>query len=1179
MAFSSFEELAKSRSDWYEISKKNDFDKGIERLLTKLYPDKAHFIFELLQNAEDALATRVEFRLESDALIFIHNGKRLFNLRDVESITSIADSTKRDDGTAIGKFGIGFKAVFAYTETPVIHSGEWHFSISHMVVPSYQRDVSDYQSLVKDETLFKFPFNKKTKEPRKAYAEILAGLKDLAPETILFLRNISKVYISYEGKEQSIIKTQKDQFVELTKVTSVGVRKTSKYLVFSKIVEGMELEDGSKIGQMSVGVGYRLERKDKVKPNKGLNDCLSDIYEIVPVEKRNVYVFFPAEKESSGLRLCIHAPFASTAARDSICDTADNRNLMAYVSELQIESLAYLREEGFLTTEFLEVLPNSRDCIGDMYQCFWQNLVSAFNKDCFVPKKYGGFAPAKHLYRGSAAISDIISDADLSDLTWCEPISWMKNPSQNHSNADRFLRDLHIEEWGVEDLLDVLTRFKHGWDEDEHEEAVRQVFVNKNNAQLYALYALLEDYIFNGYYDCDSYEDDLKDAPIFRIVDGSMAAASEGIVIGTANSINNNIQSVKLLHSELTAKDRSKKQWEMVNNFLRRMGIEPFSDSTMLKMFIDHWKNRESKITVEQSVKNLKILISLVTKNEISSEIAKDFPVLNSDGEYVKISNTIIDEPYEKTGLSCYASLLGKQRVFLLNEIYARLLDKEALECLVGRNSFFGIKKKLWLIDSPIYDNPRRRELWDFTRRTSSYERAEDYDIPGIDDFVRSPTSEQAKLIWEFVLAGTDGKQRALYRANSSDPGRSVPARYLQILERSNWIPVVGQDRMLKPTEVSFDSLPIDWTRPNAGYEYGALKLMNFGRNTKIKMEEEKQRDIFLKKNGFAGAKEVDELREIKKLCKEQRIQLEQVLKQIKGENNSDKKIKQEQKEYPKRSTSNVSDRIARASKEFRLAKEQEYVVVGRSVHIANFKVRDAARTYLRGEYEIDGAMFCQMCHKSVPFVGRDGRGYFSAIQVFTRMHKDIATQFISLCPICSAKYDEWVRRLPDRIKEFKEKIISRRPKQGEEFVKITLPGKSENGVKSPLAGKEMYFTGTHFVDLRQAVIENESSGSVDHLIGDVDEGGNKKSFVEWLRGYDTTVEHILDKVTEAYKNLDQCRIKGKIPGIVMWSTSAKGYVDRVMSFWKDYHAECPSGESEPEARVSVEHYCQKRKK
>ena len=94
MAFESFEALARSRREWYDVSARNGFVEGIERLLTQLYPGNAHFIFELLQNAEDAQATKVEFRLEPEELVFVHNGKRLFDLRDVESITSIADSSK-----------------------------------------------------------------------------------------------------------------------------------------------------------------------------------------------------------------------------------------------------------------------------------------------------------------------------------------------------------------------------------------------------------------------------------------------------------------------------------------------------------------------------------------------------------------------------------------------------------------------------------------------------------------------------------------------------------------------------------------------------------------------------------------------------------------------------------------------------------------------------------------------------------------------------------------------------------------------------------------------------------------------------------------------------------------------------------------------------------------------------
>src|SRR5260221_14433539 len=76
-------------------------------LLADRYDDRTHFIFELLQNAEDALTRRagrqgsrtVQFDLRENALFVSHFGHR-FDEDDVRGICGIAESTK--DLTAIG---------------------------------------------------------------------------------------------------------------------------------------------------------------------------------------------------------------------------------------------------------------------------------------------------------------------------------------------------------------------------------------------------------------------------------------------------------------------------------------------------------------------------------------------------------------------------------------------------------------------------------------------------------------------------------------------------------------------------------------------------------------------------------------------------------------------------------------------------------------------------------------------------------------------------------------------------------------------------------------------------------------------------------------------------------------------------------------------------------------------
>ena len=53
------------------------FEEWAPRILVDQYSDRTHFIFELIQNAEDAGATYVTFSLYPDRLVLCHNESRL----------------------------------------------------------------------------------------------------------------------------------------------------------------------------------------------------------------------------------------------------------------------------------------------------------------------------------------------------------------------------------------------------------------------------------------------------------------------------------------------------------------------------------------------------------------------------------------------------------------------------------------------------------------------------------------------------------------------------------------------------------------------------------------------------------------------------------------------------------------------------------------------------------------------------------------------------------------------------------------------------------------------------------------------------------------------------------------------------------------------------------------------
>ena len=96
------------------------------KIFTSPYSDKTHFVYELIQNADDSKSTRLEFHLCENELVVWNDGRQ-FTEKDVDSICSIGFSNK--DLTQIGTFGMGITAVFTYTDCLEVYSGDEHFRI------------------------------------------------------------------------------------------------------------------------------------------------------------------------------------------------------------------------------------------------------------------------------------------------------------------------------------------------------------------------------------------------------------------------------------------------------------------------------------------------------------------------------------------------------------------------------------------------------------------------------------------------------------------------------------------------------------------------------------------------------------------------------------------------------------------------------------------------------------------------------------------------------------------------------------------------------------------------------------------------------------------------------------------------------------------------------------------
>jgi len=186
--------------DYAKIAQQSieDYEKKIakivEDVLAKLYSSRTHFIYELLQNAEDAGASTIKFSLYPDRLEIRHNGRK-FNEKDVIGICSIAESTKTDNLEQIGKFGIGFKSVYTYTKSPEIYSGDESFCITNYISPNKIKMIDNLGV----DTIIVLPFNNLKTPCEIAFNEIQNKLKELEHNVLLFINNIKEINFMIAG--------------------------------------------------------------------------------------------------------------------------------------------------------------------------------------------------------------------------------------------------------------------------------------------------------------------------------------------------------------------------------------------------------------------------------------------------------------------------------------------------------------------------------------------------------------------------------------------------------------------------------------------------------------------------------------------------------------------------------------------------------------------------------------------------------------------------------------------------------------------------------------------------------------------------------------------------------------------------------------------------------------------
>ncbi|HET9896536.1 MAG TPA: hypothetical protein VFQ44_16535 [Streptosporangiaceae bacterium] len=408
------------------------WDTAVLTLLGQLYGDRTHFIFELIQNAEDAGATELIFELFDDRLEVRHDG-RPFTEADVRGICGVGQGTKAQDLTKIGRFGIGFKSVYAYTNTPVIASGDERFRIEKYVRPHAEpphaepphAEPSHAGAAGSGETgsgaagsgetgpgtVFVFPFDRPEVPASVAVAEISAALGNIDAEVLLFLSSIGRLTVLGRPVPPAVLRRTSASGISGSRRVALSTERAGRRSDAAWLVWSSDLGDLGNLGDLGV-------------PGLRVDIAFSEVSEFAGTQRPSrgttpLIVYFPTEKETF-LGFFISGPYRTTPARDNVPgDDPWNAALVRRTAGLLTKVLAGLRDGGLLTARVLAALPleEARFAPGTMFRPLFEAVLTAFREGELVPDAGGGYrGPAGVVLADSPEVRALLSPEQLGEL-------------------------------------------------------------------------------------------------------------------------------------------------------------------------------------------------------------------------------------------------------------------------------------------------------------------------------------------------------------------------------------------------------------------------------------------------------------------------------------------------------------------------------------------------------------------------------------------------------------------------------------------------------------------------------------------------------------------------------------------------------------------------------------------
>lgn len=760
-------------------------------LLAERYDDRTHFIFELLQNAEDALGRRgewqgsrkVTFELTSTRLVLSHFG-RPFDEADVRGVCGIAESTK--DKFSIGRFGIGFKSVYTFTDRPEIHSGDEDFAIQDYVQPHRGNQLVRKEG----ETQIVLPLRPHDTTAQK---EIAAGLQHLGPGALLFLRHIEEISWSVEGGASGFyLRNNPESWGQnVHRVTVIGQESgkdevDQDWLVFHREVFS---DCQEKVGR--VEVAFSLIASTDVPGH----------WSVRPVATSPLVVFFPTVVPTN-LGFLVQGPYRTTPSRDNIPRGEPwNQHLIIETAGLLVEAVRWMRDKAMLDTFALRCLPLSREKFpqGAMFAPFFDTIRDALSNEPLLPRFGGGFVPASQAKLARTQdLRELFSADQVEVLFSSQASAWLTGDITPDREPE--IRTYLMQELGVAEVTPaaLVPRLTKGFLEAQSDGWLQRLyeFLSGQEAALRRR---------------------LDTIPLIRLDDGTHVVAREN---GEAKAF-----LPSAIKTSFPTISRAVCETVEARSFLISLGItEPDPVDDVIWNLLP--KYRRSEVAVADDAYAADIERICAAFNTDSKTQREKLLAALRETNFVMVTDSGDGKRYIAPPGKIYIAtdrlkqlFAGVPRVFIVNDSYTCLRGEEMRELLEACGALRYPRPERAPTESISSDRLKALRARAGHAETSGYsDLVEDWTLQGFGELLaqlpKFPPEERvtrARLIWESLGDLEERRGRGVFDGTYtwSHKGKystSFPAAFLRNLGAAAWVPD-GKGALLPPNLVVFDSL------------------------------------------------------------------------------------------------------------------------------------------------------------------------------------------------------------------------------------------------------------------------------------------------------------------------------------------------------------------------------------